>query len=102
MAFKTVGQRGYGEQTAWNAVGTAKRIAPGRFLAESWSNAFVTTGGMYTFKHKGEGQIYSSRRLERHAARRMLQSARLGNRNRNPTVLIADDHAHRDRHRARF
>jgi hypothetical protein len=60
MAFKTVGQRGYGEQTAWNAVGTAKRVAPGRFLAESWSNAFVTTGGMYTFKHKGEGQIYSS------------------------------------------
>jgi len=60
MAFKTVGQRGYGEQTAWNAVGAARRVAPGRFLAETWSNAFVTSGGMYTFKHKGEGLIYSS------------------------------------------
>jgi hypothetical protein len=60
MAFKTVGQRGYGEQTAWNAVGTVRRVAPGRFLTESFSNAFVTSGGMYAFKHAGEGQIYSS------------------------------------------
>ncbi len=60
MAFKTVGQRGYGEETAWNAVGTARRIAPGRFLAETWSNAFVTSGGMYAFRHKGEGLLYSS------------------------------------------
>lgn len=60
MAFKTVGQRGYGEQTAWNAVGSARRVAPGRFLTETFSNAFVTSGGMYSFKHAGEGQIYSS------------------------------------------
>ncbi|HVJ69545.1 MAG TPA: hypothetical protein VM510_16325, partial [Caulifigura sp.] len=60
MAFKSVGQRGYGEETAWNAVGSAKRVAPGRFLTETWSNAFVTSGGMYAYKHKGEGQIYSS------------------------------------------
>ncbi len=60
LAFKTVGQRGYGEETAWNAVGTAKRVAPGRFLTETWSNAFVTSGKMYEFKHKGDGLIYSS------------------------------------------
>ncbi|WP_145030708.1 hypothetical protein [Caulifigura coniformis] len=60
LAFKTVGQRGYGEQTAWNAVGAARRVAPGRFLTETWSNAFVTNGGMYSYKHKGEGLIYSS------------------------------------------
>ncbi|OAI57599.1 hypothetical protein AYO47_07895 [Planctomyces sp. SCGC AG-212-M04] len=60
MAFKTVGQRGYGEQTAWNAVSTVRRVAPGRFLTETFSNAFVTSGGMYAFKHAGEGQIYSS------------------------------------------
>jgi len=60
LAFRTVGQRGYGEETAWNAVGTARRVAPGRFLTETWSNAFVTSGGMYSFKHKGDGLIYSS------------------------------------------
>jgi hypothetical protein len=60
MAFKTVGQRGYGEETAWNAVGTARRVAPGRFLTECWSNSFVTSGGMYTYSHNAEGQIYSS------------------------------------------
>ncbi len=60
MAFRAVGQRGYGEETAWNAVGTARRVAPGRFMTEQWSNAFVTTGDVYTFRHKGEGQIYSS------------------------------------------
>lgn len=60
MTFEWVGRRGYNEETAWNAVGTARRVAPGRFLTETWSNAFVTEGGMYSFKHKGEGQIYSS------------------------------------------
>lgn len=60
LAFKTVGQRGYGEETAWNAVGIARPLGGGRWLTENWSNAFVTSGGEYTYKHAADGVLYST------------------------------------------
>lgn len=60
LAFKTVGQRGYGEETAWNVVGTARPLGEGRWLTECWSNVFVTSGGEASFTHEADGLLYST------------------------------------------
>jgi hypothetical protein len=60
LAFKSVGQRGYGEETAWNSVAVVRPLGEGRWLTQGWSNAFVTSGGEYTFEHKGDGLLYAT------------------------------------------
>jgi len=60
MGFKTVGQRGYGEQTAMHAVTIAQPLEGGRLLFRQWANLFVTDGDDYRIRHAGNGLLYSS------------------------------------------
>jgi len=60
MGFKTVGQRGYGEQTAMHAVTLAQPMEGGRLLFRQWGNLFVTDGDDYRIRHAGNGLLYSS------------------------------------------
>ena len=60
LAFLYVGRRGYGETTIINSVSIARHIGDDSWDVMQWSNAFVTQGGTYTFRHQGQGSVYSS------------------------------------------
>ncbi|REJ91541.1 MAG: hypothetical protein DWQ34_14770 [Planctomycetota bacterium] len=61
MGFKTVGQRGYGEQTSQHSVSIARPIDDERILVRQWSNFFVTDGDEYLIHHEGgTGLLYST------------------------------------------
>lgn len=60
MGFKTVGQRGYGEETALHAMTIAQPLDGGRLLFRQWGNLFVTDGDDYCIRHTGNGLLYSS------------------------------------------
>jgi len=60
VLFAVVGQRGYGESTAVNSVAIARPLPDGHVDVSQWSNAFVTLGGDYTFRHDGSGVLYST------------------------------------------
>ena len=58
-AFYLVGNRGYGESDSVYSVALAEHIDGNRFDATEWSSIFMTSGGEYTFLHKGNERIYS-------------------------------------------
>lgn len=58
-AFYLVGNRGYGESDSVFSVALAEHIEGNRYDATEWSSIFVTTGGQYTFLHRGNERIYS-------------------------------------------
>ncbi|MBX3441902.1 MAG: hypothetical protein KF774_05805 [Planctomyces sp.] len=60
LAFNSIGQRGYGEQTAWNSVAIARPLGEGRWVIECLDNSFVTSGGQYDYAHEADGLIYST------------------------------------------
>ncbi|MFO1094267.1 MAG: hypothetical protein U0992_13315 [Planctomycetaceae bacterium] len=60
MGFKTVGQRGYGEETALHTMTVAQPLTGGRLAFREWGNLFVTNGDDYRIHHKGNGLLYSS------------------------------------------
>jgi hypothetical protein len=60
LLFGLVGQRGYGEATAVHSVAIVRPLADGQADVSQWSNAFVTMGGDYEFRHAGAGGLYSS------------------------------------------
>jgi len=58
--FGIVGQRGYGEATAVHSLAIARPLPDGQLDVTQWSNAFVTSGGMYDIRHDAAGPIYST------------------------------------------
>lgn len=60
MGFKTVGQRGYGEQTALHALTIARPLDGERLQFRQWANLFATDGDDYRITHAGNGLLYSS------------------------------------------
>jgi len=60
VLFAVVGQRGYGESTAVHSIAIARPLPDGQLDVSQWSNAFVTMGGNYDFRHQGQGTIYST------------------------------------------
>ncbi|MBA3313718.1 MAG: hypothetical protein M3552_10480 [Planctomycetota bacterium] len=58
-AFYLVGNRGYGESDGVFSVALAEHIDDDRYDATAWSSVFVTSGGQYTFLHRGDERIYS-------------------------------------------
>jgi hypothetical protein len=58
-AFYLVGNRGYGESDSVYSVALAEHIDGNRFDATEWSSVFMTSGGAYTFLHRGAERIYS-------------------------------------------
>lgn len=60
VGFRTVGARGYGEQTSIHSAALVRPTADGRAIVTQWSNLFVTAGGTYEVSHPLEGNVYSS------------------------------------------
>ncbi len=58
-AFYLVGNRGYGESDSVHSVALAEHIDGNRYDATEWSSIFMTSGGGYTFLHRGDERIYS-------------------------------------------
>lgn len=58
-AFYLVGNRGYGESDNVHSVALAEHIEGNRYDAIEWSSIFMTSGGQYTFLHRGNERIYS-------------------------------------------
>ncbi|SFJ08521.1 hypothetical protein [Planctomicrobium piriforme] len=64
VGFRTVGARGYGENTSVHSVALAQPASGNRALLTQWSSLFVTGGGEYEIKHQTEGTVYSSGQLD--------------------------------------
>mgnify|MGYP007073180110 CR=1 FL=1 len=65
MGFKTVGQRGYGEQTSQHSVSIVRPIDSEYALVRQWSNFFVTDGDEYVIHHDGgSGLLYWTARTQ--------------------------------------
>lgn len=60
VGFRTVGARGYGEETSIHSAALVRPTADGRAIVTQWSNLFVTAGGTYEVSHPLEGNVYSS------------------------------------------
>jgi len=58
-AFYLVGNRGYGESDSVHSIALAEHIDGNRYDATEWSSIFMTSGGAYTFLHRGNERIYS-------------------------------------------
>lgn len=60
LGFRTVGARGYDEETVINTLAVARPVSGGRATVTQWGNFFVTGGGQFAIKHAAEGAVYGS------------------------------------------
>ncbi|WP_437202635.1 hypothetical protein [Planctomicrobium sp. SH664] len=76
MAFRKIGARGYGEETAVDSVAIARMSADDRALVTQFSNLFVTEGDQYLVTHTQEGLTYSSGQQHESVLGRVLNRPR--------------------------
>jgi hypothetical protein len=58
--FGMAGRRGQGERARISTLSWARLLDGNRYDVMQWSNAFVTSGGVYTFTHPAAHNLYSS------------------------------------------